>query len=243
MRGNPLIAFLGKMTLGAIVLGVCVPSGMAQRGFGAQHSGFNRGYSANSAFRRGGSFFYPLPADGYYSDALNAGYPVASQPPIVILQAPPAAEAVADTPSGEPVLIELQGDTYVRVSGPPASGAMLDDAQGSRSASGPAQTLTHSPQTSAPLRKSLPRQSADQQSSAEPKSVVLVFRDGHKENVSDYVITNGTLYAHTNYYTSGAWTKNVSLAALDVPETVNFNQSHGVTFQLPNAANEVIVGP
>jgi hypothetical protein len=242
MRRLAHIAAFGNMMFGIMVLGICVPSAQAQRGFAAPHFSFsggigNRGYGANP-YSRPGSFFYPLavPADAYYGDALLAGYPVASQPPVVILQAPPAAGAVAETHTGEPVLIELQGDSYVRVSGPPASGAMLDS-QASRGESAPTHQ-THSAQSSG-----VRQLAAVQPSAAQPKFVTLVFRDGHREDVSDYVIANGTLYAHTSYYTSGAWTKNINLAALDVPETVSYNESHGVRFQLPNAANEVIVGP
>jgi hypothetical protein len=208
---------------------------MAQRGFAAPHFVFNRGYGANSAFWRGGSFAYPfLAADGYYSDAGYAGYPVA--PPVVILQAPPPT--VAETHPGEPVLIELRGDSYVRISGPAASGAMLDSTASRGQTSAARTSQTHSAQSS-----TVAQQSALQQSAAQPKSVTLVFRDGHREDVSDYVIANGNLYAHTSYYTAGAWTKSIDLAALDVPGTINDNQSRGVPFQLPNAANEVIVGP
>jgi hypothetical protein len=238
MRRSSLNAALGTMMLGITFLGVCVPSVTAQRGFASSHFAFNRGSGSNSAFRRGGSFFYPLPADGYYADALNAGYPVASQPPVVILQAAPAATTMAETHPGEPVLIELQGDNYVRVSGPPGSGKMLDP-QASRGKSSTERTY----QPNSAQTVTLSHESAPQQSDVEPKSAVLVFRDGHREEVSDYVIANGTLYAHTSYYTSGAWTKNIDLAALNVAETVSYNQAHGLKFQLPNASNEVIVGP
>jgi hypothetical protein len=222
------------MTLGIMIFGICSAPALAQRGFAAPHFGFNRGFGANSAFRRGG--FYPfLPADGFYSDAGYTGYPY-GPPPVVVLQAPAPPVATPDTRPGEPVLIELQGDSYVRVSGPAASGMMLDP-QASRSA----QTRTPQMHTAPP--SGVAQQSTVTQSGGEPKSVTLVFRDGHREEVSDYVITNGTLYAHTSYYTSGAWTKSIEVASLDVPETMSFNQSHGVQFHLPNAANEVIVGP
>jgi hypothetical protein len=213
---------------------------MAQRGFAAPHFAFNRGYGANSAFWGGGSFAYPFLAAGYYSDAGYAGYPSAS-PPVVILQSPPGVGTMAETHPGEPVLIELRGDSYVRVSGPAASGTMLE--QASRGQASTPTPQMHSVQSSTITSRSALQQSVPQQPAPQPKSVTLVYRDGRREDVSDYVIANGTLYAHTSYYTSGAWTKNIELAALDLPETVSFNQSHGVQFQLPNAANEVIVGP
>jgi hypothetical protein len=213
---------------------------MAQRGFAAPHFAFNRGYGAASAFWRGGSFAYPfLAADGYYSGAGYAGYSVAS--PVVILQAPPAAGTMVETRPGEPVLIELRGDSYVRISGPAASGTMLE--QASRGQASTPTPQMHSVQSSTITSRSALQQSVPQQPAPQPKSVTLVFRDGHREDVSDYVIANGNLYAHTSYYTAGAWTKSIDLAALDVPGTINDNQSRGVPFQLPNAANEVIVGP
>ena len=75
------------------------------------------------------AFFYPLGfSDPFYSDYLSTmGYPAASQPPVVIMQAPPAAAPEPDHfPSpAQPLMIELQGDRYVRVSGPEASGAEM----------------------------------------------------------------------------------------------------------------------
>jgi hypothetical protein len=213
-----------------LAIATAATSALAQRGFAAPHFAFNRGYGSNSVFWRGGSFVYPfLPADGYYADALNSGYPAASQPPVVILQ--PASGNATPEPrvTGEPVLIELQGNQYVRLSGSSKSSAVTLDLQPS----------PHT-DTGAPGGAGRPSASA---SAAQPKSVTLVFRDGHREDVSDYVITNGSLYAHTSYYTSGAWTKNIDLASLDVAGTVSLNESRGVKFQLPNAANEVIVGP
>src|SRR5258706_989288 len=79
-----------------------------------------------SGLHRGGHqrvFFYPLGfSDPFYSDYLStAGYPAASQPPVVIMQAPPAAPEPDHFPSpAQPLMIELQGDHYVRVSGPEA---------------------------------------------------------------------------------------------------------------------------
>jgi hypothetical protein len=216
-----------------VALATIATSAMAQRGFPAAHfsprpyGSFHAGYGG---FARSGSFFYPL-GDGLYADALDAGYPVASQPPVAILQAPSDRAAEA-RPAGEPVMIELQGDRYVRLSGPATNGAVTLDLQAS----------TESPQAR-PVRQGSDVQDKVQQKVARQESVALIFRDGHREEVSDYVIANGVLYAHSNYYTSGAWTKNIDVATLDVPATVSYNQSQGVRFQLPNAGNEVIVGP
>ena len=74
-------------------------------------------------------------------------------------------------------------------------------------------------------------------------SALLVFRDGHREEVSDYTIAQGILHASSDYYTNGSWNKKIELSSLNLPETIKSNQSRGLRFQLPSAPNEVVVGP
>jgi hypothetical protein len=71
----------------------------------------------------------------------------------------------------------------------------------------------------------------------------LVFRDGHKEEVRDYSIADGVLYARGDFYTDGYWNKNISLSSLDVAQTLQANAERGVKFVLPSAPNEVITRP
>ncbi len=173
--------------------------------------------------------FFPLAlfSDPFYSDALySAGYPVASQPPVIILQATLAPNATPDHPPAQPLLIELQGDRYVRVSGEGTSGA---------------QTIDQEASPSRPLKSS----DAAFHAPAAPElaPAVLIFRDGHREEVTDYTIADGVLYASSNYYTDGSWNKKIELSSLNLPETVKFNHSRGVSFQLPTAPNEVITRP
>ena len=63
------------------------------------------------------AFFYPLAySDPLYSDDLSSSAsPAASQPPVVMVQAPPAPRPAPEQPSApaEPLMIELQGDHYV----------------------------------------------------------------------------------------------------------------------------------
>jgi hypothetical protein len=80
-------------------------------------------------------------------------------------------------------------------------------------------------------------------SAPERAPAVLVFRDGHREEVTEYTIADGVLYARGNYYRDGSWNKRIELSSLDLHETIQSNQSRGVGFQLPNSPNEVIVGP
>jgi len=118
-------------------------------------------------------------------------------------------------------MIELQGNSYVQISGEPSSQAQFVD----------------QPRGNEPLGKT---NASDRQP---PQPTVLVFRDGHRVEVSDYTIADGFLYASSDYYRSGSWNRKIELAALNLDETVSTNRSRGLTFRLPSAPNVVIVGP
>jgi len=179
------------------------------------------------------SFFYPLGlSDPFYADYLpSMGYGAASPQPLIILQ-PPATAAPAPAPAPvAPLMIELRGDRYVQVSGPDSSGAeMLSPEK-----SGPAQNPTRRSQgpSIAAIHTTVP---------AELPPAILVFRDGHREETSDYTIADGVLYTRGDY-TNGSWNRKIELSSLNLPETIQSNQSRGVRFQLPSSPNEVIVRP
>jgi hypothetical protein len=187
----------------------------------------NFGRYGNFGSRYGSLAALPLLTDPFYMDALyDSGYPVASQPPIVILQgAPSAASSVPQTASSphQPLMIELQGDRYVQVSGEDDSGAEMVDKSGA-------------------LAKHLNSFAAPHPVPELPPAI-LIFRDGHHEEVSEYTITDGILYASGNFYTGGSWNRKIELSSLNLPDTIQSNQSRGVQFRLPAAPNEVIVRP
>jgi len=56
---------------------------------------------------------------------------------------------------------------------------------------------------------------------------VLVFRDGHKLEVTNYAIMGQTLYVFDTR------TQKIALGDLDVPATIKANDDRGVEFQLP----------
>jgi hypothetical protein len=118
-------------------------------------------------------------------------------------------------------MIELQGDRYVHVSGPDTSGAEMIDRIPERESS----TLIHSVAAS------------------ELPPAVLVFRDGHREEASEYTIADGVLYTRADYYATGSWTRKIELSSLNLPETAKSNESRGVKFRVPSSPNEVIVRP
>ena len=205
MRSLLLVAFLAAFTPGASAQRMVSP---ASRFPGSHHAG-----------SRARNSFNPLAfSDPFYADYLSStGYPVASQPPVIIVQAAPALAPVSDpAPSPmRPLMIELQGDRYVQVSGEETSGAQaLALTSDARTAMDPA------------VAKDLP-------------VAVLVFRD----EVSAYTITGGAIYAPADFYRDGSWNRKIELSSLDLPETLKSNYSRGLRFQLPRAPNEVIVGP
>jgi hypothetical protein len=192
-----------------------------------------------AGFHRSGhprAFLYPLGfSDPFYSDYLSStGYPVASQPPVVVVQAPPVTAPPDRFPSpAQPLMIELQGDRYVRVSGPETSGAeMIEPVRIGQMQDAPG--VERRPSGAAIVR-------AD---AKELAPAVLIFRDGHREEASDYTIADGILYTSGDpYATGGSWNRKIELSSLNLPETVDTNRSRGVRFQLPTAPNEVIVRP
>jgi len=210
----------------ALVLLLGTPAMLA-----AQRMGFAPHFHGRSSAFHGEHFrhfgnargYYPLGWLDPYADNLDAGYPVASQPPVIVVQQPQAA-ATPEPPAAptQPLVIELQGDRYVQVSGDPSSQAQMIDSASERRSS---QTISQSHGATA------------------AGSVVLVFRDGRSQEISAYTIADGVVYVVSDYATTGEWTQAIELASLNVPETVATNSSRGFHFQLPRASNEVIVGP
>jgi hypothetical protein len=181
--------------------------------------GFPRSHHSGN-FSRG---FYPVS----YFDPLDWDYmypaddSVPAQPSVIVLQ--PAAAPVAPeppSPPAHPLLIELQGDRYVEISGDDQPVTQLIEQQ-------PPPATRSQSLAPAPL----------------PQDALLIFRDGHRERISGYTIADGFLYAAANYYTEGTWSRKIELSSLNLTETVRANQSRGINFHLPSASNEVIVGP
>src|ERR1039457_1515732 len=63
---------------------------------------------------------------------------------------------------------------------------------------------------------------------AQPREpTVLVFRDGHRQEVGNYAIMGQTVYVLDDH------TQKISLADLDVPATVKANDDRGMEFKVP----------
>jgi len=143
-------------------------------------------------------------------------------------------------------LIELQGDRYVNVSSPAIDGEALplspapDNIHRSIA---PKATRSHS---NKPIVQNSANASAPMIAAGSPRDLppaVLVFRDGHSEEVRDYTIADGFLYARGDFYIDGYWNKKIDLSTLDLSQTLQTNSTRNVKFVLPASPNEVITRP
>lgn len=83
----------------------------------------------------------------------------------------------------------------------------------------------------------------DTQAAKEMPPTVIVFRDGRTEELTNYTIIDGAIHTKADYWSSGAWTRSIQIADLDVPATLKQNQERGVKFELPSGPNEVMIRP
>jgi hypothetical protein len=177
--------------------------------------GFNR-----RGFRRSGFFnrpyyagFYP----DYYPDYFYDSYENEPAPPPPAAE-PPARQVVQERklvqePTPTPALLELQGSRWVKVD-----------------------TFTMNP-TQAEFGSQAPTVSK------EMPPAVLVYRDGHTEELISYSIIGSSIYTKSDYWTQGEWTRTIQIADLDIPSTLKRNQQRGVKFELPSGPNEVVIRP
>jgi len=226
---NRRLIALCVATLGAALI---VPSAEAQRGFGGAPigrtgTGYSRGGSGYAHVGGGGRFlarssFAPF---FFYPDYDTESEAIEEPPPqVIILQAPQPATPIRTSPGA--MVIELQGDHWVRVTN---SGQSQTDGQSSEP--GPAQA-SHARSASPPVARA-----------ADLPAAVLVFRDGHTEEIGKYLIVGSAIYASADYWTSGSWTRRVQIAQLDVPATLKLNRERGANFSLPSGPGEVMVRP
>lgn len=168
----------------------------------------------------GSPFFYP----DYYAPAQPTELsPSARQ---VIVMQPATDKAQRDTRDEKPtqmLLLERRGDHFVRVG---ESDAEHESRAANKNVEGASHRLSSAPSE----HRAIP-------------PAVLIFRDGHREEVSSYTISQGILYATSNYWETGTWANRVQLTSLDLPATLRENQARGSRFVLPAGPNEVAVRP
>jgi hypothetical protein len=210
---------LHLVLLVAIALLAAIPqSSYAQmRGLG-MHTGFAPGGEMHGSPWRGHTRHGIYLGDPFwYSDYVpDQAYYNAVPPQVIVLR--PPAEPEPPQPRIQPLMIELQGDHYVRTGGFETANSGV-------------------PQVSRSLRE------VSANSTPVHLPTVLVYRDGHREDVSGYAIIHNVIYARGNYYQDGYWTKNIELSSLNIPATLKANQDNGVKFILPASPNEVVTRP
>jgi hypothetical protein len=127
------------------------------------------------------------------------------------------------------LLIEWQDGHYVRIGGTPGEKDETQPDHAEVAAAKPGEIAKRANHAPPPVPELQP--------------AVLVYRDGHREEVREYTIADGILYASGDYWTDGYWNKKIQLAALNLPATENASQERGVTFTLPDSPNVVITRP
>jgi hypothetical protein len=217
-------------------------SGVQMQGHGGFRGGAARGRYGRSGFRgrrgyyhRGGyysrtgfitaPYFYPPDYDsGYYEEPPETQAPPAQ---VFFVQTPAPSIQAAPAPAVDPLVLELHGDHWVRItdSGETEMG----------------------PGTSQPTTGQVSGQRSARTTSAQPAPMlppaVLVFRDGHQEQTQKYTIIGPAIYTSANYWAGGSWRRKIPLAELDVDATLRLNQERGVRFNLPSSPNEVVIRP
>ncbi len=184
-RGNDGFAPVGRRSS----IGITFRDGFHRRGFSR------------------GPFFYGYGAPYFYSDYYEPNEQEYAAPQPVPEPAPQAKQE----PLPDPVLLELRGNQWVRV--------------------------TNFGETSVPASST----KAEAQLPQPP--AILVYGDGHTEEISSYAIIGRAIYTKSNYWTSGTWTRTIQIADLDLPATFKQNQQRGVKFELPSGPDEIVIRP
>ena len=176
-----------------------------------------------------GPNYYPY-YDGYYDSDYYSDYDSQDAageeppPPFRGQTAAPAPPATATKPA-ESLVMELRGDHWVRLT---SYGPMDIPGQSGELQSGPPQAKGTVASRAAQTPSELP-------------PAVLVFRDGHREEVAKYTIVGTTISVKTDYWKTGSWTRKIPIAELNLAATLQANQERGAKFSLPSRPSEVIV--
>lgn len=225
-----------KLILVVIAAALLLPASVAQmragfrgsagsvRGFGGQFRSHPHNAAARGYFLGDTAFLY----DDY---PFGPAVPETAPPQFVLMQSPAAA---VDTPSVKiaSLLIELEGDHYVRYGGVPRSAEPASMRLGISTLDATSRPATTQSQTA---QHDLP-------------PTVLVFHDGHRVEVADYAIVGRTIYAHragasSDDENAGYGLNNIQVSALDISSTVKANRENGVSFVLPAGPNQVVTRP
>jgi hypothetical protein len=224
---------LSRLALPAVLGAALLASSASAQGRGmrgsarAPRAGFSFGLGARGGRQHfSGSAF--LPAPYYYDDYDSADYepaPPEARPVQILVEGSTQPVAPAAVPA-ESLLLEYRDGQWMRI---PTGGQL------------PVQPVqTSSTPAPSPGSSATNREEAAQRSPALPPAV-LVFRDGHREEVARYTILGDMIYASTDRWSTGSWTRKIAVAELDVPATLKLNEERGGKFGLPSRPSEIMV--
>ena len=89
----------------------------------------------------------------------------------------------------------------------------------------------------------LPATAGPSTAAKELPPAILVYRDGHSEELSSYSIIGTAIFAKADYVATGSSTRKIQIADLDLPATIKQNRDRGVKFDLPSGPDEIILRP
>lgn len=179
-----------------------------------------------------GPYFYP----DYETEEGEVSVPSGQ----VVPQAAPAAVALP-TKAADAIVMELRGDHWVRLT---STGPTDPKGMNSGAAPGSADAVTDSDAASSGKRSSATKAfDTPAQPPTELAPAVLIFRDGHREQIAQYTIVGGVIQIKADYWSDGRWTRAIKIAELDVPATLKENEARGTHFALPSRPGEVMMRP
>lgn len=176
-------------------------------------------------FLNDSAFLFPY----FYAGDEFENAPIAPEAPPIQIVVPqnPQPPAPAASPV-RPLLLENQNGQWVRVPTGSDTPAILqstkpDSAKVSAANSG----YVELPVAATPVPALPP--------------AVIVFRDGHTEEVAKYMIQGETLFTNADYCSTGSWTRKIPLSSVDIPASMKLNKERGTKFNLPSGPNEVMI--
>lgn len=185
--------------------------------------GVRRGRPTRVEQRRSYEGFLFYPGFDSYDDDYESNYEPPEDSPSAVRAPAANSTAASATKPAECLILENRRGQWVRI----PSTSQMPVAQAELQGPSPGPGTTSSRETPAPPDKLPP--------------AVLVFRDGHEEQVARYVVQGNVLYTSSDYWSTGSWTREIPISELDVPGSVKRSAERGGVFSLPTRPNEVVV--
>jgi hypothetical protein len=172
----------------------------------------------------GSSYLWP---PYYYSDDEWEDDPDAPPVETVVVQHAPAPAPESAPKPSEPLVLENRNGEWVRI--PTGNQISIASSKKADATSAPTARSGFVETTpTVPLVAPLP-------------PAIIVFRDGHTEEIGKYMIEGDTLYTHADHWSTGSWNRKIPLSQLDIPASLLLNKERGTKFKLPAGPSEVVI--